>query len=601
MTVRVFVRKGCNGMGTCARLAPEVFHIGKDGLATVKVKDAEKYRDAVLRAARACPFVGVEIDGEEEKEEFTDVPVTGIRHLAREVLELRLGYQALQFTPGQYVFLRMQDKLGSFFRAYSVVEANDKEVTLCIRLMPNGRAGAALREASIGTMMGLSRPAGLFHIQTPDKPKLFVTGGTGIAPVIPMALAAPEAKKVIIFGARNEQDLFYIEELEALPNTKLIVTVQNPNDSWNGYVGSVIDQMEKRNVRAYGEIYACGSPGMIDAVRDLANRLDFPAERVYSDYFSPANTSGTQRLDAVGKNGSSPLVIQRNSAAASPNASSKTAPESAQGDDGNNSFAAQFVDYFRHFDPFIFLRDAHYYASIMVCTLIIFFAGSGFIANHTDWFHADSQPTIQGSQTIAFPETIANEEEDAQKIGAALFPEAKELVSVPSDDRPLFLVHGTDGSIKRAEINSAERQAVVVPMSSLDAGLKKDDDQAIIASLVGKYGGHFNDKSKEADEAKLAFDSESVWQYSNFVVYREPGVYAVTQTAAPLGKVISDLHRGKHANSLQSFIMDIAALALVVVAISGTVMGLQAVRRRRSAIILISLSSLALLYLLISR
>jgi ferredoxin-NADP reductase/ferredoxin len=589
MTVRAFIRKGCNGMGTCARLAPEVFSIGKDGLATVLLDDAEEHRDAVLRAARACPFVGVEIDGEEEQEEFSEVPVTGLRHLARDVLELRVGYDGLEFTPGQYVFLRMKDEIGSFFRAYSVVEANDTDVTLCIRLMPNGRAGSALREASIGTMMGLSRPAGLFHVQTPDKPKLFVTGGTGIAPVIPMALAAPQAKKVIIFGARNEKDLFYIDQLEALPNTKLIVTVQNPGESWNGYVGSVIDQMTQRDLHTFSEIYACGSPGMIDAIRDHAKAVRFPAERVYSDYFSPAGNA----TQTITKKALTESTVQRIASKAGNNLTASS---------GNNqSFGEKLVDYFRYFDPFILLRDAHYYASIMVCMLIIFFAGSGFIANHTAWFSSDKPAATQPSEIAFFPEKLASEEQDIAIIGAALFPDAKEITPIPSDDHPMLVVRGADGRIKRADINASERQATLAPLLPLNVELKKDDDQAIIAALTAQHGGHFNDKSIESDEQKLAFDSESVWQYSNFIVYREPGAYSVVQTAAPLGKVISDLHRGKHANSVQSLLMDIAALALVVVAISGTVMGLQAVRRRRSAIILISLSSLSLIYLLISR
>jgi hypothetical protein len=47
--------------------------------------------------------------------------------------------------------------------------------------------------------------------------------------------------------------------------------------------------------------------------------------------------------------------------------------------------------------------------------------------------------------------------------------------------------------------------------------------------------------------------------------------------------------------------MDIASLALVIVALTGTVIGLQVVRRRRSTLIIIAVSCVSLFYLLLHR
>jgi ferredoxin-NADP reductase/ferredoxin len=229
MSVRVFIRPGCTGMGSCHRLAPAVFRQGLDAQPEILLDDAEDHREAVLRAARACPFVGVEIDGVPIDERFTDTPVVSVRNLTVDVIELRVRCRSLPFEPGQYVFLRMHDEQGEFFRTYSVVEAHQGVVALCIKLLPNGRAGAALTGIAPGTMLGLSRAAGLFKLLTKDRPKLFITGGTGVAPVLPMALAADTAQKVVVFGARTESDLFYLDELRALPNTRLVLVVQSPS------------------------------------------------------------------------------------------------------------------------------------------------------------------------------------------------------------------------------------------------------------------------------------------------------------------------------------------------------------------------------------
>ena len=51
MSVRVFIREGCNGMGTCARLAPAVFGLNANGLAEILVDDADEHKESILRAA----------------------------------------------------------------------------------------------------------------------------------------------------------------------------------------------------------------------------------------------------------------------------------------------------------------------------------------------------------------------------------------------------------------------------------------------------------------------------------------------------------------------------------------------------------------------
>lgn len=47
----------CSGMGDCARLAPDVFDIGADGLAVVMSGSTDD--PAVLDAVRACPMAAL--------------------------------------------------------------------------------------------------------------------------------------------------------------------------------------------------------------------------------------------------------------------------------------------------------------------------------------------------------------------------------------------------------------------------------------------------------------------------------------------------------------------------------------------------------------
>jgi ferredoxin-NADP reductase/ferredoxin len=585
MSVRVFIRPGCTGMGSCARLAPAVFRQGADGQPDVLLDDAEDHREAVLRAARACPFVGVEIDGVPIDERFTDTPVVSVRNLTVDVIELRVRCRSLPFEPGQYVFLRMHDEQGEFFRTYSVVEAHQGVVALCIKLLPNGRAGAALTGIAPGTMLGLSRAAGLFKLLTKDRPKLFITGGTGVAPVLPMALAADTAQKVVVFGARTESDLFYLDELRALPNTKLVLVVQSPSSEWKGQTGLVTDIIAKSDISKFHEIYTCGSPGMVEAVRVAATAKEFPSERIFADSFAAA---------PIGKGAAASSATKSTSITANNPASKSVGVASAIQQRPETKGTA------RRFDLLTSLRQIHYFASVMVCALIMFFSATGFIANHTDWLLEGSQ-SVKNTDVRALPENAASSEADPLAVCKLLFPDARSVEVFAGEGHAAYVVSGPGDLLQHCEINLEKRQVMIQPLRPLPTGSVVTDDKNIIAMLLAQYGGELNEKSVESAPESLTFEVESVWRLDAFVVDRKRAVYLLARSNEPLAKVISDLHRGKHAGFIQKLIMDVASIALLIVAITGTVMGLQVVRRRRLTIGIISLSFLSLIFLLLHR
>ncbi len=156
----------------------------------------------------------------------------------------------------------------------------------------------------------------------------------------------------------------------------------------------------------------------------------------------------------------------------------------------------------------------------MVCALILFFAGTGFTANHTDWFIA-GESSDSTTNIRALPESTNNEEVQPLELCKALFPKALAVEPLPEEDRPSFLVRESKSVFHRCEINVENREAHLRPLFALTPTLKTADDKEIMATLVEIQGGKINDKSIETDEGKLAFDLESVWHYSNFFVYRE--------------------------------------------------------------------------------
>ena len=68
-----------------------------------------------------------------------------------------------------------------------------------------------------------------------------------------------------------------------------------PDPSWTGSTGSVVDVLSGSldAVRERGEplpdIYVCGSPGMVEAVRAAAIRAGLPEDRVFHEQCGAAS------------------------------------------------------------------------------------------------------------------------------------------------------------------------------------------------------------------------------------------------------------------------------------------------------------------------
>jgi NAD(P)H-flavin reductase len=120
-------------------------------------------------------------------------------------------------------------------------------------------------------------PAGTFLLREyPDRRLLFVATGTGIAPLRSMIYARlPSPTPVtLIWGLRNESDLYYQEELAELatefPEFSYTVTLSQPSPEWRGARGRVQSVIESTIDRVDDlAVYVCGGHEMIQSVTAL--------------------------------------------------------------------------------------------------------------------------------------------------------------------------------------------------------------------------------------------------------------------------------------------------------------------------------------------
>ncbi|MBS1205016.1 MAG: CDP-6-deoxy-delta-3,4-glucoseen reductase [Proteobacteria bacterium] len=208
-------------------------------------------------------------------------------------LQLRLPPTAqINYLPGQYINLQYQ----GVTRSYSIANANEKEgIELHIRNVPDGQMSQLIfGSLAANTLMRIEGPCGTFFIRKNERPVIFIAGGTGFAPVKAMVeslIAENTQRKIYIYWGMQHSMHFYSslpqQWADANPDIHFIPVVSGEESNWQGRKGfvhnAVVEDFE--NLADF-DVYACGSPVMIEASRKDLMTLGLLAKHFYADAFT---------------------------------------------------------------------------------------------------------------------------------------------------------------------------------------------------------------------------------------------------------------------------------------------------------------------------
>lgn len=196
------------------------------------------------------------------------------------------------YLPGQYINLQYK----GVTRSYSIANANENDgIELHIRNVPNGQMSNVLFDGiQENTLMRLEGPCGTFFIRQSERPIIFLAGGTGFAPVKAMVehLLQTESKREIhIYWGMPAGSDFYsnlpTQWSNTFDNVHYTPVVSGNDDTWSGRKGFVHHAiMEDFNSLESFDIYACGSPLMIDASKKDFIAKNLSVDNFYSDAFT---------------------------------------------------------------------------------------------------------------------------------------------------------------------------------------------------------------------------------------------------------------------------------------------------------------------------
>jgi CDP-4-dehydro-6-deoxyglucose reductase len=243
--------------------------------------------------------------------------VAGLDRVTDDVIVMSLQLPAnerMQYRAGQYIEFLLKDGKR---RAYSMANAPRQDtpsglpqlsapqlppprLTLHIRHLPGGvftdQVFNTMKERDILRFEG---PLGTFFLrEDSDKPVVLLASGTGFAPIkaiVEQALSTGTTRPMVLYwGGRRPSDLYMHalceEWARTAPNFRYVPVISDalPQDGWQGRTGFVHQAVmhDLPDLSAW-QVYACGTPLMVDAARrDFVAQCGLPEDEFYADAFT---------------------------------------------------------------------------------------------------------------------------------------------------------------------------------------------------------------------------------------------------------------------------------------------------------------------------
>ncbi|MDX2425607.1 MAG: 2Fe-2S iron-sulfur cluster binding domain-containing protein [Cycloclasticus sp.] len=208
----------------------------------------------------------------------------------------------ISFTAGQFADIGLEGF--ARHRSYSFAGAPEaggqNALSFHVRSVPGGSYTEWLfAQERKNEAFELHGPSGSFWLRTSDAPILAVAGGSGMAPlksILDDALSKGINRPVTyLFGAREQRDLYCLDEMRALTekwptsfNFIPVLSEEPEGSDWTGKRGLVTafinDETAGFPVND-AHAYLCGPPGMIDATLVVLEQAGLGLDHIHYDKF----------------------------------------------------------------------------------------------------------------------------------------------------------------------------------------------------------------------------------------------------------------------------------------------------------------------------
>jgi NAD(P)H-flavin reductase/ferredoxin len=285
---------GC-GACKCKLASGQVTELTETGY----LLSAEELDAGFILACQSVPRSDIEIEVDLAPQAGVTGRVIAQEKLTHDIVELRLELeQPLHYEPGQFANLSIEG-LPGVERSYSFATPvrGDRQVSFFVRKVTDGLFSSLINDHDVvGRTVTLDGPYGDFWLRADDAPILMVAGGSGLAPILAILRDAVargvERSVTLVFGAREQRDLYALAEIEAIARRWrgefrfVPVLSSEPRDSqWGGARGLVTEQLPAL-LDASAHAYLCGPAGMIDSAVEQLSAHGVQRAHIHFDKFT---------------------------------------------------------------------------------------------------------------------------------------------------------------------------------------------------------------------------------------------------------------------------------------------------------------------------
>ena len=221
--------------------------------------------------------------------------VTDIRKDTADVKTFRVvgrdGKKLFEHMPGQCAMVSIP---GVGECMFSITSSPTNREFMEFSIKKCGCVTEVIHSIEVGQEITVRGPYGKhFPVEGDFKGKdmLFIAGGIGLAPLRSVInyirhYRSNYGKVVVVYGARSKDDLVDIEEIrtewEKEPNFEVYLTIDRPQEGWDGHVGFVPAYVKELGLDPNMTAVLCGPPIMIKFTLAGLLELGFKKERVYT-------------------------------------------------------------------------------------------------------------------------------------------------------------------------------------------------------------------------------------------------------------------------------------------------------------------------------
>ncbi|MFC0597230.1 PDR/VanB family oxidoreductase [Streptomyces palmae] len=244
-----------------------------------------------VKASPLWPMPALEhpISGTGRSRGDLEVRVAERTEVADGVVRLRLAGERLPaWEPGAHLDLLLPS---GAVRQYSLCgdPADPGSYTVAVRLIEDGRGGSreVHEELREGAVLRVRGPRNRFPLrENSPVPLLFVAGGIGITPILPM-LRQVEREGVpwrLLYCGRSRASMPFLAEVEALAAGSDRVLVVAEDEAGRPDLAAVLG-----GAPPHSAVYCCGPAGLMAAVAELLPE----GLELYTERFAPAAPGGS--------------------------------------------------------------------------------------------------------------------------------------------------------------------------------------------------------------------------------------------------------------------------------------------------------------------